>query len=138
VLLVPALSAPQAFRLSDKRACQLDPSPIPAGFIKQLPLELSEAHIPNGLSQPVVLHHTTNIQIFNHQHRLGFRQPGCDLMQRGVPLIAYLSTEAPQPRQYNDLLRDHNSASEPETAQSLLLGLDLRIPQLALATSPAS
>ena len=61
--------------------------PIPVGFIEQLPLEFGEPHIANGLSQMMVLQHPTDIQVFNDQDGLGFRQPGRDLMQCIVPLI---------------------------------------------------
>ncbi len=55
---------------------------IPAGLVEQLPLEFSEPHIADGLSQMVVLEHPADVQIFDDQHRLGFRQSGRDLMQR--------------------------------------------------------
>src|SRR5215469_4048315 len=68
-------------------------SPIPARFIEQLPLELSEPHIADGLGQTMILEHARDIQIFNDQDRLGSRQPGGDLMQRVVPLVLDLSMQ---------------------------------------------
>jgi hypothetical protein len=35
----------------------------------------------------VIFEHSADIQIFNHQDGLGFRQPSGDLMQRGVALL---------------------------------------------------
>ena len=67
--------------------------PIPVGLVEQLPLELGEPHIADGLSQMMVLEHPTDIQIFDDQHGLGSRQPGRDLMQRVVPLIRDLPME---------------------------------------------
>jgi hypothetical protein len=62
-----------------------------------LPLELREAYIPDGLCQTVVLEHSADVQIFDDQHRLGFRQPGGDLMQGVAALVAYLPMELRQP-----------------------------------------
>jgi predicted dienelactone hydrolase len=71
-------TAPLAGRLPAIR--QDHPRPIPDGFVKQLPLELIEAHIPDGLRQMVILEHAADMQVFDDQHGLGFRQPGRDLM----------------------------------------------------------
>ena len=44
----------------------------------------------------VVLQHPTNVQVFDHQDRLGFRQPGRHLMQGIVPLMLDLSMKLGQ------------------------------------------
>ena len=67
--------------------------PIPAGFIEQLPLELVEPDIADGLRQMVVLQHPADVQVFDHQDRLGFRQPGGHLMQRVASLVLDLPME---------------------------------------------
>src|SRR6185312_13491992 len=41
----------------------------------------------------MVLEHPRHIEVFDDQNRLGFRQPGGDLMQRVLSLIANLSME---------------------------------------------
>ena len=70
------------------------PTAIPGRFVGQLPPELTEAHIADGLRQVMVLQHARHVEVFNHHDGLGFRQSAGELMQRVGPLIGHAAMQA--------------------------------------------
>ena len=63
---------------------------MPGGLVQHLPLELGEPHIPNGLREPMILEHATDVQILQDNDtwsfciRLGFRHDGRGGLVKGV------------------------------------------------------
>ena len=70
-----------AFGGGIKPARHQDPAAAPGRFVLQLPAELGHAHVGDRLGQMVVLQHPAHLQVFQHDGRLGSRQPAGDLVQ---------------------------------------------------------
>src|SRR5215470_17163396 len=76
------------------RTSPSDPPPPPGSRTRRLCSPTADgtppAHIGNRLGQSVVLEHSRHVEVFNHHHWLGFRQPAGELMQRVGALVSHL------------------------------------------------